>query len=124
MIEASEGKRYPVDMSFELGEMAVTRVLSQEHLWTITHKPTSFRIPFNFPSSIAAEVALRELENVVGWADLHESIAEGIQPDDISKIIRVCEQNGGKSYRSARAQPALLRRRLGRHASKATAREE
>lgn len=95
-IQDVEGHYHHVDVSLEIGEMAVTRLIDGTN-WSLTHKPTSFRLPFIFRSSIAAEVTLVELQGLDDWEESMKQGELGELPGIVQSITDICVSNGAQS---------------------------
>lgn len=86
--------RTRVDCAFRLGDAAVTRALDGDG-WTITHLPSGFACMATFASAGAAEEALKEIDRIVDWSGLVQTVAAGRFPNYTDEVRAICERYGG-----------------------------
>lgn len=94
LVNTTSGKRVPVDCAFQLGDAAVTRALEGGG-WVITHLPSGFQCMALFRSAAAAEEALKEIDAIVDWRGLVETLMAGRFPNCADAVRDICARYGG-----------------------------
>jgi hypothetical protein len=94
LVNTTDGTWVPVDCAFRLGDAAVTRSLGGGG-WKITHVPSGFACIATFPSAVAAEEALKEVDKIVDWPGMVETIMAGRFPNCEGEIRNICTRYGG-----------------------------
>ena len=113
-VPLSSGSPAMLDMSFELNGAAVTRAHDGDG-WRITHIESGFAVPGRFKSAVAAEYALKEIDEIVDWHDFSRTIAKECTPNAAPLIHEILDRYGivrDPNPVSAK-ETARLRERLG-----------
>lgn len=121
-IAGVNGETFEAECRLRIGDAAVTRIYGKRtptDLWSITHLPTGFRLPWHFIDAPRACAALRQIGHDFDWTAFVAEVALCLDTPPVGalELKTACESFGGRKVK-ARADKRIrengeLRRRLG-----------